>query len=176
MPFLKTEQLTNVFRCVFCLNYVFTLGNFMKPGTGCHNIVCLDQRAFASRFTGHLASILCSSVSSVISKETYITTVLENGLQCWWRMKIGGKNPVLPCCSPYFYLILAPCIDIRISLVQQQKLGWVNSSKAQIKTNFLDEGVSSCKLKNNVCLNFPLIIFLLFLAIFVGEKYSEFIH
>lgn len=81
MPFLKAEQLTNVFRGIFCVNYEFTLGNFMKPGTGCHNTICLDQRAFASRFTGHLACILCSSVSSVISKETYITTVLENGPQ-----------------------------------------------------------------------------------------------
>lgn len=73
--------MTNVSRGILGLKYVVTFGNFMNPGTGCHNNVCLGQRASAPRFTGHLACILCSSISSVISKETYIATVLKNGLQ-----------------------------------------------------------------------------------------------
>lgn len=80
-PFLKAEQLINVSTGILCLNYVGSLGIFMDLGTECHNNVCLDQRAFASRFIGHLACILYSSISSVISKETYTATVLENGLR-----------------------------------------------------------------------------------------------
>ena len=79
-PFSKAEQMTNVSRGILGLNYVVPIGNFMNPGTGCHNNV-LGSDSLAPRFTGHLACILCSSTSSVISKETYHASVLENGLQ-----------------------------------------------------------------------------------------------
>ena len=44
-PFSKAEQMTNVSRGILGLNYVVPIGNFMNPGTGCHNSVCLDQTA-----------------------------------------------------------------------------------------------------------------------------------
>lgn len=71
-PFSEAEQLAEVLSDLLCLNYMFTIENCMKPGTGCHCNVYLNQRGFASRFTGHLASTLCSSILSVISQETYI--------------------------------------------------------------------------------------------------------
>lgn len=71
-PFLEAEQLAEVLSDLLCLNYMFTVENCMKPGTGCHCNVYLNQRGFVSRFTGHLASLLCSSSPSAISQETCI--------------------------------------------------------------------------------------------------------
>lgn len=40
----KSWTTDKVSRGILCLNYVFTLENFMKPGTGYHNNICLNQR------------------------------------------------------------------------------------------------------------------------------------
>lgn len=108
--FLKTEQLTSISRGVLCLNYVFSLESFVKPSPGCYNNVCLDPKTFALKFPGYLACILSLSISSVIAKETEVSTILDTCLKGQWRMKIGGKTLALLFCSDF---ILAPSVAVR---------------------------------------------------------------